>query len=116
MRGRVSGCARSVAMSGGAASPQGTKDLRAKLKVHNRVKVLRAERDMSRRELADALGIDYRTLGYLEREDYTPSLDLAWRVSRFFDLPIDAVFSPTPFEPMHRELYGRDEEGEGGST
>ncbi len=98
-------------MSGGAASRKGTKDLRGKLKVHNRVKVLRAERDMTRRELADALGIKYRTLGYMEREDYTPSLELAWRISRFFDLPMDAVFSPRPFEPMHRELYGPDKDG-----
>ena len=98
-------------MSGAATSPEGTQGPRGKLKVHNRVKVLRAECDMTRQELADVLGIEYRTLGYMEREDYTPSLELAWRVSRFFDLPIDAVFSPTPFEPMHRELYRDDEKG-----
>ena len=114
MRKRVSGCAGSGAMSGGTASPQGTQDLRRKLKVHNRVKVLRVERDMTRQEMADALGINYRTLGYLEREDYAPKLELAWRVSRFFDLPMDAVFSPTPFEPMHQELYGSDEQGGAG--
>ena len=98
-------------MSRGATSPEGTQDPRGKLKVHNRVKVLRAERDMTRRELAEVLGIEYRTLGYMEREDYTPSLELAWRVSRCFDLPIDAVFSPIPFEPMHRQLYGTEEKG-----
>ena len=98
-------------MSGGAASREGTQDRRGKLKVHNRVKVLRAERELTRHELAEALGIQYRTLGYMEREDYTPSLELAWRVSRFFDLPLDAVFSPRPFEPLHRELYGRGEDG-----
>lgn len=69
---------------------------------------------MTREEMADALGINHRTLGYMEREDYVPKLELAWRVSRFFDLPVDAVFSPTPFEPMHRKLYGTDKGGGAG--
>lgn len=83
--------------------------------VHNRVKVLRVEMGLSRAELADALGIGYRTLGYIEREDYNPSLALAWRVARFFDLPTDAVWSPEPIEPIHKQLYGKaEQETEGG--
>ena len=35
--------------------------------VHNRIAVLRADRKVSRRELADALGVHYQTIGYLER-------------------------------------------------
>jgi putative transcriptional regulator len=85
----------------------GQEDLRKEFKVYNRVKVLRQELDLSRQELADALNIGYRTLGYIERQDYTPSLELAWRISRFFDLPLDAVFSPEePFGRMSKELYG----------
>ena len=45
--------------------------------VHNRIAMLRAERKVSRRELADALGVHYQTIGYLERGEYSPSLYLA---------------------------------------
>ena len=45
--------------------------------VHNRIAVLRADRRVSRRELAEALGVHYQTVGYLERGEYAPSLHLA---------------------------------------
>jgi putative transcriptional regulator len=68
----------------------------------NRLPVLRAERGLSRRDLADALGVNYQTVGYLERGDYNPSLELAFRISEFFDLPIEAIFSrrPAPSGPF----------------
>ena len=47
--------------------------------VHNRIAVLRADRRVSRRELAEALGVHYQTVGYLERGEYAPSLHLALR-------------------------------------
>ncbi|WP_196250775.1 helix-turn-helix transcriptional regulator [Cellulomonas sp. JZ18] len=65
--------------------------------VHNRIAVLRAERGVSRRELADALGVHYQTVGYLERGEYAPSLHLALRIAAFFDVPVEVVFSLTPF-------------------
>ena len=74
--------------------------------IHNRIAVLRAERGMSRQALADALEINYQTVGYLERGEYNPSLDLAFSIAALFELPITAVFSPTPFEPMSTRLYG----------
>ena len=45
--------------------------------VHNRIAMLRAERGVSRRELSEALGVHYQTIGYLERGEYSPSLFLA---------------------------------------
>ena len=42
--------------------------------IHNRIAMLRAERGISRRQLADALGVHYQTVGYLERGEYSPSL------------------------------------------
>jgi DNA-binding XRE family transcriptional regulator len=75
-------------------------------KIYNRLAVLRAERGLSRHELADALGINYQTVGYLERGEYNPSLELAFRIAEYVGLPIDAVFSRTPFTPMSAELYG----------
>ena len=65
--------------------------------VHNRIAVLRAERGVSRRELADALGVHYQTVGYLERGEYSPSLHLALRIAQFFDVPVEVAFSLEPF-------------------
>ena len=75
--------------------------------VYNRLAVLRAERGLSRQRLAEAVGVNYQTIGYLERGEYSPSLELALRISEFFGLPIEAVFSRTPFELMSDQLYRR---------
>ncbi|MFI7110383.1 helix-turn-helix transcriptional regulator [Nonomuraea sp. NPDC050227] len=65
--------------------------------VHNRIALLRAERGVSRRQLAQALGVHYQTVGYLERGEYSPSLHLALRIARYFEVPVEVVFSTTPF-------------------
>lgn len=77
----------------------------------NRITVLRAERGLSRQQLADALGINYQTVGYLERGDYSPSLDLAFRISEFFALPMEAIFSRQPFRPLSEQIYGNSTKG-----
>src|SRR5215831_16275046 len=64
--------------------------------VYNRLPLLRANRGISRTELAEALGIHYQTVGYIERGEYSPSLYLALRIARYFDLPVEAVFSTEP--------------------
>lgn len=73
----------------------------------NRLAVLRAERGMSRQALAEALGVNYQTVGYLERGEYNPSLELAFKISDVFGVPIEAVFSRTPFPPLSTLVYGR---------
>ncbi|MGO0575806.1 helix-turn-helix transcriptional regulator [Ornithinimicrobium panacihumi] len=65
--------------------------------VHNRIAMLRAERGISRRELAEALGVHYQTVGYLERGEYSPSLHLALRLARYFEVPVEVVFSLEEF-------------------
>ena len=76
--------------------------------VYNRLPLLRANRGISRNELAEALGIHYQTVGYIERGEYSPSLYLALRIARYFDLPVDAVFSTEPFGPLGADaLIGR---------
>lgn len=77
--------------------------------IWNRIGVLRAERGLTRQQLADALAINYQTVGYLERGDYNPSLDLAFRIAEYFDLPLEAVFSREPFAPMSSQLYRKEE-------
>ncbi len=65
--------------------------------VHNRISLLRAEQRVTRRDLAAALGVHYQTIGYLERGEYNPSLNLALRIAQFFDVPVETVFSIEPF-------------------
>jgi DNA-binding XRE family transcriptional regulator len=79
--------------------------------IHNRIAVLRAERGLTRQQLAQALGINYQTVGYLERGDYNPSLELAFRMAEFFGLPLEAVFSRQPFTPMSARLYAKEAAG-----
>ena len=79
--------------------------------LYNRIAVLRAERNLSRQDLADALGINYQTIGFLERGDYNPSLTLALDLSAYFDLPIEAIFSRKPFAPLSKQVYGNRASG-----
>jgi putative transcriptional regulator len=64
---------------------------------HNRIAVLRTDRGVSRRQLARALSVHYQTIGYLERGEYSPSLHLALRIAEYFEVPVEVVFSTTPF-------------------
>jgi putative transcriptional regulator len=75
------------------------------LLLYNRISVLRAERSLSRQTLAGAVGVNPQTIGFLERGDYTPSLELAFRITRYFKLPVEAVFSPDPFRPLSEQMY-----------
>jgi len=68
--------------------------------VYNRLPLLRANRGISRNELAEALGIHYQTVGYIERGEYAPSLHLALRIAGFFGLPVEAIFALEVFGPL----------------
>jgi putative transcriptional regulator len=74
--------------------------------VHNRLEVLRAERNLSRRELATQLDINHQTVGYIERGDYNPSLELALRIAELFGLPVEAIFSLAPMARLSDTMYG----------
>jgi DNA-binding XRE family transcriptional regulator len=73
-------------------------------KIYNRISVLREEHGVSRKELAERIGVNFQTVGYLEREEYNPSLDLAFRIAEYFDLPVDMIFSTEPMKPLSREI------------
>lgn len=70
-------------------------------RITNRVASLRVERGVSRLELAHLLDIHPATMVALEDGDYVPGLGLAMRVSAYFSLPIDAIFSSVPDEDIH---------------
>jgi DNA-binding XRE family transcriptional regulator len=73
-------------------------------KLYNRISVLRKERNISRKELAERIGVNFQTVGYLEREDFNPSLDLAFKISDYFAMPIELIFSPEPLKPLSEEI------------
>jgi putative transcriptional regulator len=60
--------------------------------VKNRLKALRAERGWSQAELAERLDVSRQSVNAIETGKYDPSLPLAFRIARLFDLPIEAVF------------------------
>ena len=74
--------------------------------LYNRIAVLRAERRVSRQELADIIGVNVQTIGFLERGDYSPSLVLALQIAEYFKLPVEAIFSREPMRPLSHEVYG----------
>lgn len=76
-----------------------------KTTIYNRIGVLRAERGLSRKELAEAVGVNFQTIGYLERGDYNPSLELAFKLSEYFGLPIEIIFSTKPLRPLSEALF-----------
>lgn len=80
--------------------------------VYNRIAMLRAERGMSRRELADALGVHYQTVGYLERGEYSPSLYLALRLAAHFEVPVEVIFATTPFPRLGAADRDKDEQAD----
>ena len=59
----------------------------------NRLKVLRAERDWSQQDLADKLDVSRQTINAIETEKYDPSLPLAMKMGRLFDLRVETIFS-----------------------
>ncbi len=65
--------------------------------IHNRIAVFRTELGWSRQELADKIGVNYQTIGFIERGDYSPSLELAFKLAEVFGVKITDVFSDVPF-------------------
>lgn len=64
----------------------------------NRIEEIRTAVGLTRQELADKVGVHYQTIGYLEREEYSPSLVLALRISEILKQEASELFSLTPFK------------------
>ena len=61
-------------------------------RMKNRLKVLRAERDWSQQDLANALGVSRQSVNAIETGKYDPSLPLAFRIADVFDQRIEDIF------------------------
>lgn len=58
----------------------------------NRLKVLRAEHNLTQAQLATELAVSRQTINAIEKEKFEPSLPLAFKISRFFKLSIEEIF------------------------
>ena len=66
--------------------------------VYNRIEEARSAQGLTRQELADKVGVHYQTIGYLEREEYSPSLVLALRIAKALNQEVSELFSQSPFK------------------
>ena len=64
-----------------------------KLEILSRIHVLRAEMRITQEQLANEIGVNRATIVAIEKGNYNPSLELAFRIARFFKTDINHVFS-----------------------
>jgi putative transcriptional regulator len=65
----------------------------ARFSITNRLNVLRAEQKITQEELAKEIGVTRATIIAIEKGDYNPSLELAFRLARYFKTDINSIFS-----------------------
>ena len=58
----------------------------------NRLEALRREKGIRQEDLAQALNVSRQTIISLEKGKYNPSLALALRLARYFEMPVEAIF------------------------
>ncbi len=58
----------------------------------NRLKVLRAEQDMTQADLAKSLEVSRQTVNAIEKGKFDPSLPLAFKMAKLFGMPIEEIF------------------------
>ena len=59
----------------------------------NKIKVFRAMHDLTQENLAQHIGVNRQTILAIEKGKYVPSLDLAFRIARYFGVSIEEVFT-----------------------
>jgi putative transcriptional regulator len=68
-----------------------------KSRISNKIRTLRFFHDeMTQEELAKRVGVTRQTIIAMEQEKYSPSLELAFRIARVFNLPLEEVFTYDP--------------------
>ncbi|HCJ34352.1 MAG TPA: transcriptional regulator [Ktedonobacter sp.] len=64
--------------------------------MNNKLKVLRAMRNWSQADLAERLDVSRQTVNALETGKYDPSLPLAFKIARLFQMPVEEIFEAEP--------------------
>lgn len=73
-------------------------------RLYNRLSLLRYEAGLSRKELGEALGASAPAIRSIERDGMEPGLVLAWRISQYFELPVEVIFSEEPLPSVTEAL------------
>lgn len=60
--------------------------------MRNRIKVERAERNITQQQLAEAIGVSRQTIVAIEKGRFMPSTPLALKIARFFEKPVETIF------------------------
>lgn len=66
--------------------------IEGKLVINNRIQELRSEKELTQQDLAEAVGVTRATIIALEKGSYNPSLELAFRLAKFFKIGIEKLF------------------------
>lgn len=74
------------------------------INLHNRLTLFRVEAGLSRAALAERVGVNPQTIGFLERGQYGPSLELGLKLASIFGVPVETLFSLEPFTPLATSL------------
>jgi len=64
--------------------------------IRNTIRELRADRSMTQQELAQRISVTRQTVIAIEGDKYSPSLEVAFRIARLFDVPLEQVFQYHP--------------------
>ena len=64
--------------------------------LRNTLRELRAQREMTQQELADAIGVTRQTVIAIELDKYSPSLETAFKIAMVFGVPLERVFQYEP--------------------
>ena len=73
----------------------------------NRINLFRQERGLSRKELAELVEVNPQTIGYLERGDYRPTVELALKLAQAFGVSVETLFALEPFPSLAEQLDRR---------
>jgi len=80
--------------------------------MRNKIKVFRAIHDLTQEQLANKLGVTRQTIIAIEKDKYNPSLDLAFKMARIFDVKIEEIFvyEEQPQDPSKKSQNSSSEE------
>ena len=72
--------------------------------VYNRIALFRTERGLTRKALAEAVDVNPQTIGFLDRGDYRPSIELELRLAQVLGARVDMLFALEPCPPLADQL------------
>ena len=75
--------------------------------LRNNIKIIREQRNMTRQDLAKFLNLDVSTIGYYERGDSEPSVDMLIRISEVFHVTVDELVGKEADLPVELDIVGQ---------